>query len=121
VTAAVLRWGPMIRAPRSLTFFVSLLLAASLPPAARAAESGAQLATDKGCVNCHSNLAPKKKAPTFKRLAADYAALRDRPEALRERAEKLRSGSIFGHIDAHERLSTDEAAQLVRWLADGAP
>jgi hypothetical protein len=72
-------------------------------------------------VNCHSNLTPKKKAPTFKRLAADYAPLRDRPEALNERAEKLRSGSIFGHIDAHERLSVEEAAQLVRWLADGAP
>lgn len=98
-----------------------LLLAASLLPAASAAESGAQLATDKGCVNCHSNQTPKKKAPTFTRLAADYAALRDRPQALRERAEKLRSGSIFGHIDAHERLSADEAAQLVRWLADGAP
>lgn len=111
----------MIRAPSPLSGLVPLLLTASLLPAARAAESGAQRATDKGCVNCHSNLTPKKKAPTFKQLAADYAPLRDRPDALRERAEKLRSGSIFGHIDAHERLSAEEAAQLVRWLADGAP
>lgn len=111
----------MTRAPISFSGLLPLLLAASLLPAARAAESGAQLATDKGCVNCHSNLTPKKKAPTFKQLAADYAPLRDRPEALRERAEKLRSGSIFGHIDAHERLSAEDAQQLVRWLADGAP
>jgi len=113
--------GPMTRAPFSFSGLVPLLLAASLLPAARAAASGARLATDKGCVNCHSNLTPKKKAPTFKQLAADHAPLRDRPDALRERAEKLRSGSIFGHIDAHERLSAEDAQQLVRWLADGAP
>jgi cytochrome c len=111
----------MTRAPLSLCGLVLLLLVAGLLPAARAAQTGAQLATDKGCVNCHSNLAPKKKAPTFKQLAADYAPLRERPDVLRERAEKLRSGSIFGHIDAHERLSAEDAQQLVRWLADGAP
>jgi cytochrome c len=111
----------MTRALFSFSGLVPLLLTASLLPAAHAAESGAQLATDKGCINCHSNLTPKKKAPTFKQLAADYAPLRDRPDALHERAEKLRSGSIFGHIDAHERLSADDAQQLVRWLADGAP
>jgi cytochrome c len=99
----------------------ALLFAAGLLPLAGGAATGAQLASDKGCVNCHSNLTPRKKAPTFKQLAAAYAPLRDRAEALRERAERLRSGSIFGHIDAHERLTAEEAAQLVRWLADGAP
>lgn len=100
--------------------FVPALLATSMLLPARPATASAQLASDKGCVNCHSNLTPKKKAPTFNQLAAKYAPLRDHPAALSERAEKLRSGSIFGHVDAHERLSADEAAQLVRWLADGA-
>ncbi len=111
----------MIRASLSSSGLVPLLLAASLLPPACAAQASAQLASDKGCANCHNNLTPKKKAPTFKQLAADYAPLRNRPQTLRERAEKLRSGSIFGHIDAHERLSAEEAAQLVHWLADGAP
>lgn len=104
---------------RSQSPVLALALCALLaaPPAA----ASAQLASDKGCVNCHSNLTPKKKAPTFKQLAAQYGPLRGRPDALRERAEKLRSGSIFGHVDAHERLSAEDAEQLVRWLADGAP
>lgn len=117
----MVRWDLMRRVLCRHSFLLPLLFAASLLPAPRAAQANAQLASDKGCVNCHSNLTPKKKAPTFKQLAADYAPLRDRPEALRERVEKLRSGSIFGHIDAHERLSVEDAQRLVRWLADGAP
>lgn len=79
-----------------------------------------QLAFDQGCYNCHGN-PPKKKAPTFAQLAATYAKARDDSKALQKLADKLRDGSIFSHIDAHERLSPEVALQLVRWISEGAP
>ena len=82
--------------------------------------SGAQLAADKGCYNCHGD-PPKKKAPTFAALAKDYARYRNQPEQEAALAEKLRTGSFFGHIDAHERLSADTALALVRWIIRGSP
>jgi len=84
------------------------------------AHADVQLAADKGCYNCHGN-PPKKKAPTFAQLAADYAKYRGDAAAGRQLAEKLRSGSIFGHIDAHERLSDVDAERLVQWIVSGAP
>jgi methyl-accepting chemotaxis protein len=36
-------------------------------------------------------------------------------------AEKLRTGAIADHVNAHERLSAEDSARLVQWLADGAP
>ncbi|WP_119291881.1 c-type cytochrome [Azohydromonas sediminis] len=87
---------------------------------ATAAHADAQLAADKGCYNCHGT-PPKKNAPTFAQLAADYAKYRGDDGAVRQLADKLRSGSIFGHIDAHERLSATDAERLVRWIVDGAP
>jgi cytochrome c len=84
------------------------------------ADASPQLASDLGCYNCHGN-PPRKKAPTFAQLAADYAKARDDERALRRLADKLRDGSIFSHIDAHERLSPEVALQLVRWISEGAP
>ena len=40
---------------------------------------------------------------------------------MRKLADKLREGSLFGHIAAHERLSAEDAERLVQWLVDGAP
>jgi hypothetical protein len=65
-----------------------------------------QLAFDSGCCNCQGH-PPKKKAPTFARVAANCA--------------KARDGSIFSPIDAHERLSPEAALQPVRWISEGAP
>lgn len=84
------------------------------------APGGAQLAADKGCYNCHGD-PPKKKAPTFAALSKDYAQYRGQPEQETALAEKLRTGSFFGHIDAHERLSADTAQALVRWIISGSP
>lgn len=93
-------------------------LAAAL--ATTPAHADMQLASDKGCYNCHGT-PPRKRAPTFAQLAADYAKYRGDDGAVRQLADKLRSGSIFGHIDAHERLSAADAERLVRWIVDGAP
>jgi cytochrome c len=93
------------------------LLAASLATAPAAANQ--QLAADLGCYNCHGN-PPKKKAPVFAELAARYAGTRDDPGARAKLADKLRDGSIFSHIDAHERLSPEVAGQLILWISEGA-
>jgi len=95
------------------------VLAATVP-AALAAQADAPLAVDKGCFNCHGD-PPRKQAPTFAQLAADYAKFRDDPVAQARLAGKLRSGSIFGHVDAHERLTESDAQRLVAWIAAGAP
>ena len=92
----------------------------ALAALAGAAHADSQLAYDKGCFNCHGD-PPRKKTPTFAQLATGYAPVRDDAAALARLAEKLRAGTIFGHIDAHERLSEADALRLVRWIADGAP
>ena len=96
---------------------VAVVLAAS---AAAPAYADMQLAADKGCYNCHGD-PPKKKAPTFAQLAADYAKYGSDEAALHQLADKLRSGSIFSHADAHERLNDADALRLVRWIASGVP
>jgi cytochrome c len=78
-----------------------------------------QLAFDKGCYNCHGE-PPRRQAPTFAQLAAASARWRDDAAAQARLADRLRSGGLLGHIDAHERLTPDEALRLVRWIAEGA-
>lgn len=97
--------------------FASLVLLLGLaPPPGRASAS---LALDKGCFNCHGD-PPRRGAPTFAQLAADHAKYRDQPDAPRRLAEKLRAGSLFAHVDSHERLNQDECETLMRWIIDGA-
>jgi len=96
--------------------FMPMLFAAHSP-----ARADGQLAADKGCLSCHSNRTPKKNVATFAQLAERYAPLKTQPAALRDRAEKLRTGAIADHVNAHERLSAEDSARLVQWLADGAP
>lgn len=83
------------------------------------AHASPQLALDKGCYNCHGRSAGRN-APSLAQLAADYARYRGQPQAAARLAEKLRQGSLLGHIAAHERLSADEAQRLMQWLIDGA-
>lgn len=96
----------------------ALLLALAWPLAAGAAQSDQSLAMDKGCYNCHGQ-PPRKKAPTIAALAQRLGELRTQPDAAHRLADKLRQGSFLGHIDAHERLSHEEAERLVRWLING--
>ena len=95
---------------------VALWMAALVLNPARASE---QIALDHGCFNCHGT-PPRGKAPTFPQLAERYASSRGDAKAQEKLAGKLRDGSIFSHIDAHERLSPELAAQLIRWISEGA-
>lgn len=105
------------RTPHAWPLVLALAALAAAPLPALASQA---LAADKGCYNCHGD-PPKKKAPTFAALAKDYARYRNQPEQEAALAEKLRTGSFFGHIDAHERLSADTALALVRWIIRGSP
>lgn len=90
------------------------LLAAAAP-----AQASSQLALDRGCYSCHGE-PPRHNAPGIAQLAADYARYRGQPDAPRQLAEKLRAGSLFEHVAAHERLSPADCETLMRWLIDGA-
>lgn len=82
------------------------------------AAASSQLALDKGCYKCHGN-PPRKNAPTFAELASRYAKHRGNASAETALVEKLRQGTFLGHIDAHERLSQEDAQRLVRWIIEG--
>lgn len=105
---------------RALTLFPGLLLAAGLVLGpAMPAQASAQLALEKGCYGCHGD-PPRRNAPSFAQLAADYARYRGQADAARKLADKLREGGLFGHIAAHERISQAECETLMRWIIDGA-
>jgi cytochrome c len=87
--------------------------------AGTAATDGGQLALDKGCLNCHGS-PPAKRASSFAELARRYEKVNGNTAELHRLAERLREGSILGHINAHERLDHDTAEQLVTWIATGA-
>lgn len=104
--------GRSLRLGRGLAFAAWV---ASLPAAP---QTGGQLAVDKGCYACHGT-PPKKNVPTLEKIAADYAKYRGQPEAVGKLAAKLREGHMFSSIKAHEQLTPESAAVLVRWLIDG--
>jgi len=83
------------------------------------AQASPQLALDKGCYSCHGD-PPRRSAPTLTQLASDYAKYRDQPDAAQKLGAKLRAGSLFAHIAAHERLDEQECETLMRWIIDGA-
>lgn len=97
----------------------SLFVATVFALVASSAHASAQLALDKGCYSCHGS-PPRKNAPTFEKLALDYAKYKNVPSAETELAGKLREGHVFGGIQAHERLSEESALLLVRWIIQGA-
>lgn len=103
-----------MRLHRSL---VITALAACLAPGAAVASQA--LASELGCYNCHGN-PPRRNAPTFAELARSYAPAGQDAASQKKLADKLRDGSIFSHIDAHERLSPEVAERLVRWISEGA-
>jgi cytochrome c len=83
------------------------------------AQSDAQLAVDKGRVDCHGQ-PPRKNAPTFDALARRHAGARGDTQALHRLADKPRDGSTFGHVDAHEKLGEADALRRVGWISEGA-
>ncbi len=108
------------RLARAFHFASSMVLSLMVPLLLPApAHASSQLALDKGCYTCHGN-PPRKSAPTFAQLASRYEKHRGNTSAENVVAEKLRQGSFLGHIDAHERLSQDDARRLIRWIIEGA-
>lgn len=80
------------------------------------------MAVDRGCYNCHAE-PPRRNAPSLRGIAAGYAPHRGRLDAATEQAlvDRLREGTLFSHIAAHERLSDEDARRFVRWLVAGGP
>ena len=97
---------------------ITVCLAALITLAPLAAANTAQLALDKGCMNCHGT-PPRGKAPTMAELAARYAAARGNEAEIARLSARLREHHLFGGVPAHERLTAEEAERFVRWLADG--
>jgi cytochrome c len=97
---------------------MALGLSAAVMLPSGTAFASSQLALDKGCYKCHGN-PPQKRAPTFAELASRYAKHRNNAGAESALVEKLRQGTFFGHIDAHERLSQEDAQRLIRWIIEG--
>ena len=99
---------------------VAVLLLAGALAAPGPARASSALAGEKGCLSCHGT-PPRRNTPSIADLARDYEKYRGQAGAVRKLADKLREGSLFGHIAAHERLSAEDAERLVQWLVDGAP
>lgn len=93
-------------------------VAMALAAAPLAAQTARQMAADRGCHNCHGEPG-RSNVRTFAQLAAAYAPLRSQPDAQQKALERMHHGSMFSHIAAHERLSEEDAAALVRWLFEG--
>jgi len=77
------------------------------------------MAADYGCVNCHGAY-PRGELPSLEQLAGKMAKYKGDDAALAQKVAKYRTGEPLEHIDAHERLSTEAATRLLRWLAEGA-
>lgn len=82
------------------------------------AQANRQLANRNGCMACHADT--ELDAPTWPELAADYAPYQGQPDAARIQGEKLRKGSLFTKIKAHQKLRPTTATSLMQWIIDGA-
>jgi cytochrome c551/c552 len=95
---------------------VVFLVALGAPPVSHASW---QQAVDMGCYNCHGDQ-PRGKAPRFERLAARLAGRAGDAAAEQRLFDEFRHGEWLEHVDAHERVSTETARTLIRWLFEGA-
>ena len=67
---------------------------------------------------CHGT-ASRGKAPTVAVLSEGYASAKGNETELARLATQLREHQRFGGVQAHERLSAQDAKRFVRWLIDG--
>jgi cytochrome c551/c552 len=98
-----------------ITLTATLVIAAVSPSAAQASS---QLASDKGCYNCHGATL-RGDAPAFERLSSRLSKYQGDAGAEAKFLDKYRAGEFMGHIDAHERLTPESAKALVHWLVEG--
>ncbi len=98
------------------TLTCALLLTLVSPMAAQASTA---LAVEHGCYSCHG-LYLRDEAPNFEHTSSRLAKYKGDAVAEQKFVESFRTGQMFGHIDAHERLSAEAAKALIHWLVEGA-
>lgn len=82
--------------------------------------ANAELAQKKNCMSCHT-IQKKVVGPSFKDIAAKYAAQKDATDKLTQKVLKGGSGA-WGPVfmpamkDANPPVSEAEARQLVTWI-----
>jgi cytochrome c len=100
-------------------FSISLTILLIGVPMIASAQSNSLLALDKGCYSCHGD-PPRKNIPAFEQIASRYAQYQGQTNAAASLAEKLRAQHVFGGINAHEKLTQENALKLVQWIIEGA-
>jgi cytochrome c len=94
----------------------SVLVAVSLGLIAGTASASADMAKAKNCTACHA-VDKKLIGPSFKDIAAKYAADKD---AVAKLSKKVREGGtgVWGQVPmpANPQVSADEATTLVKWV-----
>jgi cytochrome c551/c552 len=81
-------------------------------------QANRQLANRNGCMNCHADT--NYDAPTWAELATKYEKYQGQPDAARIQGERLREGTFFTRIKAHQKLTPTTATELMEWIIDGA-
>ncbi|MEO8278801.1 MAG: c-type cytochrome [Ideonella sp.] len=91
-------------------------LGALLAATAFGASASQDLATKKNCMACHA-LDKKLVGPSYKDVAAKYAAQKDAVDVLSQKVMKGGSGN-WGPVPmpANPQVSDAEAKELVRWI-----
>jgi cytochrome c len=94
----------------------STTLLALLATAAAPALASPELANKKNCMACHAT-DKKLVGPSFKDVAAKYAAQKDAVDVLSQKVIKGGSG-VWGPVPmpANAQVSDAEAKELVRWI-----
>jgi cytochrome c551/c552 len=101
--------------PHRITLAAMLLAALTWPLAGQASS---QLASDKGCYNCHGT-ALRGDAPSFERLASKLTRYQGDLDGEQKFVTQFLTGDMFQHIDAHEQLTPEAAKALLHWLVEG--
>lgn len=99
---------------RTLLSVIALTSLALSGPDALASE-GERVASEQGCLNCHSREA--RSAPSLDRLVDRMQRKGDQAEALQHVLREMRGQSS---IHSHQMVSDESALVVLRWLAQGA-
>nr|WP_315425796.1 c-type cytochrome [uncultured Albidiferax sp.] len=97
---------------------LALALAMALSAGPGFAQASQALAQRKNCMTCHA-AAARIVGPSFKEIAAKYAAQDSAQSAVAERIIKGSSG-LWGAVPmpANALVSSDEAQTLAKWILD---
>ncbi len=93
---------------------LSLTLCVAMPAHAG---DGAVLAVDHGCLNCHGVRTHPHEAPLLKDLAAKIGRRGNESDAVNHALHEMREKNrVHGHVF----VSDEAAADILRWMAQGA-